>query len=120
MATLRPITRLTLAAMGAALALTLSPAPSAQQDSRQPQERPPRFRAGANLVRLDAYVSANGQAVTDLKQEDFEVLEDGAPQKVESFEIIRPRPPSSRRRASSRTPLRRRARWRPILRPACS
>jgi VWFA-related protein len=53
----------------------------------------PRFRAGANLVRVDAYVTADGAHVTDLTVDDFEVLEDGVPQKVESFQLIQPRGP---------------------------
>lgn len=51
----------------------------------------PRFRAGANLVRVDAYVTADGAPVTDLTIEDFEVLEDNVPQKLESFQLIQPR-----------------------------
>jgi VWFA-related protein len=57
-----------------------------------PQEMP-RFRAGANLVRVDAYVSLNGAAVTDLKADDFTVYEDDRPQAIENFELIRARPP---------------------------
>jgi VWFA-related protein len=53
----------------------------------------PRFRAGANLVRVDSYVTADGKPVTDLTVDDFEVLEDGVPQKVESFQLIVPRRP---------------------------
>lgn len=59
----------------------------------------PRFRGGTNLVRLDVYVSLNGQAVTDLTQDDFEVREDSTPQTVSSFEFIRagaPAPDSAR------------------------
>ena len=84
------VRRLSLAAAVAALAaasLTLA----AQQPATAPEQ--PRFRAGANLVRLDAYVSQDGVAVTDLTAQEFEVLEDGAPQRVESFEIVRPRGP---------------------------
>ncbi|MFN2447072.1 MAG: VWA domain-containing protein [Vicinamibacterales bacterium] len=55
--------------------------------------RPPRFRGGANLVRVDAYVTADGAALTDLRSEDFEVLEDDVPQRVETFELIAPRGP---------------------------
>lgn len=51
----------------------------------------PRFRAGASLVRVDAYPTLKGQAVTDLTAADFEVFEDGAPQKVESFELVQVR-----------------------------
>jgi VWFA-related protein len=65
-----------------------APAPAAAQNPT------PRFRGGANLVRLDAYVTADGAAVTDLTADDFEVLEDNVPQRVESFELIRPRVPA--------------------------
>lgn len=82
---------LALLAVGTSIALTLSSAPAAQDQAAKPPEQP-RFRAGANLVRLDAYVSANGQAVADLTANDFDVLEDGTPQRIESFQVIRPRP----------------------------
>jgi VWFA-related protein len=48
----------------------------------------PQFRGGTNLVRLDVYVSRQGQAVTDLGRGDFEVLEDNTPQTVTSFEFV--------------------------------
>jgi VWFA-related protein len=61
--------------------------------AQQPQPEPavPRFRAGANLVRVDAYVSLEGKPVGDLKAEDFEVFEDDRPQTVELFEYVRAR-----------------------------
>jgi VWFA-related protein len=65
------------------------PAPPAQTD--QPL---PRFRGGANLVRVDAYVTQDGAPVTDLTAADFEVIEDSSAQRVESFEVIRPRGPA--------------------------
>jgi VWFA-related protein len=83
--------RFVLAASVLAFAAAVALTPAAQEAGARPEQ--PRFRAGANLVRLDAYVSVNGQPVTDLTVSDFEVLEDGAPQKVESFEFIRPRGP---------------------------
>src|SRR5690606_28608360 len=55
----------------------------------QDEQPLPRFRAGANLVRVDVYVSQDGTPVTDLTAEDFEVLEDDAPQDIESFEVVR-------------------------------
>ncbi|MFA5907139.1 MAG: VWA domain-containing protein [Vicinamibacterales bacterium] len=63
------------------------------------QERPPdgqlpRFRAGANLVRVDAYVSLDGKAVTDLKPEDLLVFEDDKPQRIEDFKLIEARVPN--------------------------
>lgn len=59
----------------------------------QPRAQEPRFRGGANLVRLDVYASVNGTALTDLTAEDFEVFEDNAPQTVSSFEFVRARGP---------------------------
>src|SRR5687768_9857535 len=60
----------------------------------QDRQETPRFRAGANLVRADVYVSKDGAAVTDLTTEDFVVYEDDKPQQVESFELIRARGPN--------------------------
>lgn len=60
---------------------------------QQPEPAQPRFRGGANLVRVDAYVTADGVAVKDLKAEDFEVLEDNVSQRIESFELVQPRGP---------------------------
>jgi VWFA-related protein len=54
----------------------------------QQQAELPRFRAGTNLVRVDAYVSTNGVPITDLKAEDVIVYEDDKPQTIEHFELI--------------------------------
>ncbi len=55
------------------------------QDQDQP---PPTFRTEANYVRVDVYPTAGGAPVTDLRQDEFEVVEDKAPQKIEQFERI--------------------------------
>jgi VWFA-related protein len=94
----RPITVALAIALGVALGAQQAPAPS-QED--QPL---PRFRAGANLVRVDAYVSANGQALTDLTADDFEVLEDDTPQKIENFELVRPRDTSAETTSAAPVP----------------
>ena len=57
------------------------------------QQELPRFRAGTNLVRVDAYVSKDDVAITDLTVEDFEVYEDDKLQNVESFQLVTARPP---------------------------
>jgi len=65
---------------------------TAQQGSTAPQggAQPPTFRGGINYVRVDATVTdKKGQPVFDLKQSDFEVIEDGKPQTVDSFRLIR-------------------------------
>ena len=57
--------------------------------SQQPQERPrPVFRAGALFVRVDVYPTQKGGPIAGLKAEDFELLEDGKPQAIETFETI--------------------------------
>jgi VWFA-related protein len=63
---------------------------SAQQAPATPaadQQPPPvSFLVEVNYVEVDAFVTdAAGQIVTDLTQADFELLEDGKPQKVASF-----------------------------------
>jgi VWFA-related protein len=48
------------------------------------------FRAGINFVRVDVIVTdKTGNPVADLKQTDFEVTEDGKPQTVETFRLIK-------------------------------
>jgi VWFA-related protein len=85
------------------LLLALGVALAGQQPA-QDEPQLPRFRAGANLVRLDAYVSAGGEAVTDLTADDFEVLEDDTPQTVENFELVRPRDTPADATATSPVP----------------
>ena len=70
------------------------------QNQNQDQAQPPIFRAEANYVRVDVFPTAKGEPVTDLKLEDFEVLENGVLQKVDAFEhvVIRgPQPDVPRR-----------------------
>jgi VWFA-related protein len=67
------------------------PTPAAQQPA-QPPAAPdqPIFRAGINTVRVDVIVSdRQGNPVTDLKLEDFQIEEDGKPQKAETFRLIK-------------------------------
>ena len=52
----------------------------------------PTFRTGANYVRVDMYASVDGKSIEDLTAEEVEVLEDGAPQKLEAFEHVQVRP----------------------------
>ena len=55
---------------------------------QKPQQQPPTFRTGVNLVRVDAYPSRDGKIVEGLTVDDFEVLEDGVPQRIESFQFV--------------------------------
>jgi VWFA-related protein len=77
--------------LGVTVGAGQQPAPSTQEAA--PSQ--PRFRAGANLVRVDAYVMADGVAVSDLTIDDFEVLEDSVPQRLESFQLVQPRGPAA-------------------------
>jgi hypothetical protein len=67
-----------------ALGLTVVQIASAQQ-SAPPQDSPntPRFRVAADGVRIDAVVTdGDGRVVADLTADDFEVRQDGKPQKL--------------------------------------
>lgn len=71
-----------------------APAPQGQAPAQpagdQPAPPQPTFRAGINLVRVDCIVTdKKGQPVTDLKQSDFQVWEDGTPQEVTSFKLFK-------------------------------
>jgi len=60
-----------------------------QTPQTPPQQQPPIFRGGANIVRVDVTVtSRRGEPATDLTREDFAVTEDGAPQTIDSFELV--------------------------------
>jgi VWFA-related protein len=70
------------------------PPPAAQQappaGQQPPAQQQPVFRAGVKLVRVDVTVTGKGdQPVADLTLGDFEVAEDGVPQKVEQLQFIR-------------------------------
>src|SRR4051812_24905709 len=61
--------------------------PPATPDAPQP---PPIFRAGINFVRVDVITSdKSGNPVGDLQQSDFDVTEDGNPQKIETFKLVK-------------------------------
>lgn len=69
--------------------------PTAEQ---QPGPRPT-FRTEANFVRVDAYPTKDGTPVLGLTAADFEIAEDGVPQRIEQFEhvVVRPAGPQSER-----------------------
>ena len=62
---------------------------SGQAQPQQPQQPPVTFRAEINYVEVDARVlDQQGKFVADLKPEDFQVFEDGKPQKVSAFSVV--------------------------------
>lgn len=74
------------AALAAALLAAAVGTGARAQDAREGQRQV--FRAGAHYVRVDAYPARDGRALLNLTADDFEVLEDGTPQKIETFEFI--------------------------------
>ena len=52
------------------------------------QDPPRTFETAVNYVRVDMYPLAGDKPVTDLRAEEVELLEDGAPQKIEQFEHV--------------------------------
>ena len=74
-----------VAALGAALAAQ-QPAPAPQTPADQP---PVTFRVEVNYVEVDAFVTdGQGNPVSDLTANDFDVLEDGKAQKVSAFSLV--------------------------------
>ncbi len=67
---------------------SLAVALGAQAPSPGDAQRQPPIRTQANYVRVDAYPTRDGRPVMDLRAEDFEVLENGAPQAVTAFEHV--------------------------------
>src|SRR5688572_54843 len=64
----------------------------AQQATQPPTQQPqqPVFRAGVNFVQVDAYPTGpDGKIIEGLGAADFQILEDGKPQRIESSEFIR-------------------------------
>lgn len=88
-------------AAAASLLGVLGTAGHAQQQPAQPAQTPPQqpppadaqqpvFRTGINFVRVDVIITdKNGNQVGDLQQADFDVVEDGKPQKIETFKLIK-------------------------------
>lgn len=72
-----------LAAVGPA---AQTPPPPQPQATQQPVLT---FRAAADYVEVDAIVTdRRGQFIRDLTRADFEVLEDGRPQAIETFSLV--------------------------------
>ena len=79
--------RFVIAAVLAASASTAEGQGQAQPPA--PQQPPITFRAEVNYVEVDARVlDQQGKFIPGLKPEDFEVLEDGKPQKVTAFSLV--------------------------------
>jgi VWFA-related protein len=60
----------------------------AQRTTADPTPASQVFRGGVDFVYVDAYPRRNHQLLRGLQARDFEVLEDGKPQTIESFEFV--------------------------------
>lgn len=72
-----------------AAALSMSAQSTPQKPAQDPQR--PIFRTEANFIRVDVFPTRDGSPVKDLTSADFEVLEDGVPQKIDTFEFVQVR-----------------------------
>ena len=53
------------------------------------QQQRAQFRAGVEYVQVDVRVADDkGEPIRDLSQADFDVTEDGAPQKISAFSVV--------------------------------
>jgi hypothetical protein len=94
----------------ALMLMLLAPPLSAQQPSppsRDADAGDEVVRITTNLVQVDAVVTdQDGQVVTDLRAEDFEVLEDGRPQQITNLSFIPLEPALAANAAADATPVR--------------
>ncbi len=93
-------------ALVTAAVLLLPHAPAQSPQAAPEEQKPSEFvvRITVNLVQVDATVTDNkGKPVTDLRPEDFAVLQDGVPQKITNFSYVTGEK-SSRLRPASRLP----------------
>jgi VWFA-related protein len=71
-------------------------ATAAAQDRPAPDPEQPTFRTGIQSVRVDLYVTRDGEPVRDLRRDEVQVFEDGVAQNVDTFERIVFAEPGSR------------------------
>jgi VWFA-related protein len=79
-----------LATLSAAIAVSLAAAPALAPAPAARQQTPPAtFRSATALVEVDIIVKdKDGRFVSGLTWEDFEVLEEGRPQKIQHFYLV--------------------------------
>src|SRR5256885_8629666 len=66
-----------------------TPRPSSPTQQSSPKDEDQDVvRITTNLVQVDAVVTRDGKQVTDLSPEDFDLFEDGRPQKITHFAYV--------------------------------
>src|SRR5512134_100133 len=83
-------------------------AAAAAQDRPPSDSQQPTFRTGIQSVRVDLYVTRDGEPVRDLRPDEVHVFEDGVAQRVETFERITFAEPGSARVVDPQTAAERR------------
>jgi VWFA-related protein len=77
---------------------TLATAQAQESDATQDPADAKIFRVDVNLVQVDAVVTdKEGRPVTDLTAEDFIILQDGKPQEITNFSLVRMTPPIAKK-----------------------
>jgi len=85
-----PTGRPLVVGLSAAAAVLAVVAVFAQQNSQQSPQQPPLFRAGVSAVRVDVSVTDHSdRPITALTASDFELTEDGIPQKIDTVQFLR-------------------------------
>ena len=72
---------------GLPLLLAASVITLAAQEPAPPSQLEP-FRTEVNYIRVDMYPTADGKPVTDLRQDEIELFDEDAPQKIDRFEHV--------------------------------
>src|SRR5262249_9073796 len=99
------------------IALALFPFRFAKGQDQSPQKPDEVLRIRSNEVRLDIVVKdRKGHVVKDLNASDFELLEDGVPQRIQSFRFVNGEGPSASN--SNRTVDRKESKTEPSAPPA--
>lgn len=84
--------RVVVLGVGLAVSTSVLGLAGSSPDARRPtpeSEQQPTFRSSVDLVTIDVVATtANGSPVHDLKAEDFELLEDGVPQAIQTFQFV--------------------------------
>lgn len=77
-----------VAVLSSLLLVAQNPPPQPPPAQQQPQ-RPPVFRGGTSQVRVDVTVlDKKGEPITNLAKGDFELLEDGQPQSIDTVKLV--------------------------------
>ena len=92
-----------LACVWLALAVAITAQDGSSSNSKQPNSQQPTFRTGTQSVRVDLFATKDGKPVTDLRADEIELLEDGVPHAIQTFQRIAVAPHTTVSFADSRS-----------------